>query len=340
MKIISAIIIGGKVRASSDGADPRTVLFCADPRTLSTGAGRRQSVQFCCLFIRPWKKKKNVAVWGFNRITMFCMPWRTTPQVGKRCRGESKSTPQEQCIHFGRYRQRRFLRRNGKTISTKPAVKLHICAHEGVHVCKPAGRCTVRTEASINAVLVTHLAFVAISTGVSAGTATLLIHHVERATFGCSTQKLRLKLNDNHLTQLQWIICAEWLSHIYIYLPHSCLFFHWSGLPPAWAHCREYSDTVEHKHELLLLLQEQRSFMHASMKASVSIRSWQLENAGPVSRFLQMSICRMKHTHASAEPKDPCEDLKLLLLRRTWFEQLSETWGGSALQNSSGPSIL
>lgn len=122
---------------------------------------------------------------------MFCMPWRTIPQVGKHRRGESKSTAQEGCIHFVRYRQRWFLRRNGKIMSPKPAVNLHICAR-GCSKCPQTnryGKCTLWTEASIDAVLVTHLAFVEISTGVSAGAATLLIHHVERATLGYSTHK-------------------------------------------------------------------------------------------------------------------------------------------------------
>lgn len=49
---------------------------------------------------------------------------------------------------------------------------------------------------------------------------------------------------------------------------------------------------VEHKHEVLLLLQKHRSFTQAVMKESVSIRSLQLRNAGPVRRFSQVSLCR------------------------------------------------
>lgn len=78
-----------------------------------------------------------------------------------------------------------------------------------------------------------------------------------------------------------------------MFLPHSWGVFHCCGTPPAWAHWREYSDVVEHKHEELLL-QRHRSFTQASMKESVSISSWQLRNAGPLSRSSQMFFCGQK----------------------------------------------
>lgn len=84
------------------------------------------------------------------------------------------------------------------------------------------------------------------------------------------------------------------LEHILIFCvhfsPHSCWVFHSCGCPPAWAHWRENSDTVGHRH-VVLSSQWQRSSVQALMKASVSTRSWQLAKAGPNSKFSHTSPC-------------------------------------------------
>ncbi len=77
-------------------------------------------------------------------------------------------------------------------------------------------------------------------------------------------------------------------------LRHSSVCSPVCGFPPAWAHWREYSDMVEHMHQVLFS-QWHWSFTQVLMKELVSIRSWQLSKADPDSSFLQKTFCGLKY---------------------------------------------
>lgn len=153
------------------------------------------------------------------------------------------------------------------------------------------------TETSIHAVIVTHLASLGVAAGVSTGTTTFFILHVERA---CCCYSMQKRHNLKTVT-LIWIQQKYWNSNVQLlFLQHSCAVFHCCGCPPAWAHWREYSDMVAHKHEVLLL-ERHRSFIQALVNESISIRFWQLRNAGPDSKFAQRSVCGSKYTSVSIQ---------------------------------------
>lgn len=141
------------------------------------------------------------------------------------------------------------------------------------------------TEASIYAVIITHLASLGVAAGVSTGTTTFPIHLVERAC-SCYSAHKKWTIYKNRVSDIN----SQSSNMKMLFLPHRCLLLHSSGFPPAWAHWREYSDMVEHKHEVLLLSQLHWSFSQALRKESVFIRPLQLRNSGLESRFLQWSV--------------------------------------------------
>lgn len=71
------------------------------------------------------------------------------------------------------------------------------------------------------------------------------------------------------------------------YSQQSILDLQLSGLPPAWTHCLENSDTVLQRHKgsaclFVPLPQWQRSAIQAEVKEAMSNRLWQVLKAGPV----------------------------------------------------------
>lgn len=72
-----------------------------------------------------------------------------------------------------------------------------------------------------------------------------------------------------------------------VYSQQSSLVLQLRGLPPAWTHCLENSDTVLHRQKgsacsFVPLPQWQRSATQAEVKEATSSRLWQLLKAGPV----------------------------------------------------------
>lgn len=87
------------------------------------------------------------------------------------------------------------------------------------------------------------------------------------------------------------------LSKPVCYLRQSWWVLQFWGLPPAWEHCREYSEMeLQRQKESSVCLQAHLSCMQAWTYSSRFRRFWQSANAGEVRRVLHSSRLKEKKT--------------------------------------------